>query len=61
MSAPEITRRNLLKSVALGAAGATLNPGALQRIAVMSGGKVAYLTEGANADRTTIGRHMAGH
>ncbi|MGO9420888.1 ABC transporter ATP-binding protein [Roseiarcus sp.] len=31
------------------------------RIAVMSGGKVAYLTDGANADRTTIGRHMAGH
>ncbi len=31
------------------------------RIAVMSGGKVAYLTEGAGADRTTIGRHMAGH
>jgi general nucleoside transport system ATP-binding protein len=31
------------------------------RIAVMSGGKVAYLTEAASADRTTIGRHMAGH
>ena len=31
------------------------------RIAVMSGGKVAYLTEAANADRTTIGRYMAGH
>jgi general nucleoside transport system ATP-binding protein len=31
------------------------------RIAVMSGGKVAYLTEGAAADRTTIGRYMAGH
>ncbi len=31
------------------------------RIAVMSGGKVAYLTEAAGADRTTIGRHMAGH
>jgi simple sugar transport system ATP-binding protein len=31
------------------------------RIAVMSGGKVAYLTAGAGADRTTIGRHMAGH
>ena len=31
------------------------------RIAVMSGGKVAYLTAGANADRTTIGRYMAGH
>ncbi len=31
------------------------------RIAVMSGGKIAYMTEGANADRTTIGRHMAGH
>ncbi len=30
------------------------------RIAVMSGGKVAYLTEAAGADRTTIGRHMAG-
>jgi general nucleoside transport system ATP-binding protein len=31
------------------------------RIAVMSGGKVAYLTESSGADRTTIGRHMAGH
>ena len=31
------------------------------RIAVMSGGKVAYLTDAADADRTTIGRHMAGH
>ncbi len=31
------------------------------RIAVMSGGKVAYLNDAANADRTTIGRHMAGH
>ena len=31
------------------------------RIAVMSGGKIAYVTDGANADRTTIGRHMAGH
>ena len=31
------------------------------RIAVMSGGKVTYLTEAATADRTTIGRHMAGH
>jgi simple sugar transport system ATP-binding protein len=31
------------------------------RIAVMSGGKVAYLTDAAGADRTTIGRHMAGH
>jgi general nucleoside transport system ATP-binding protein len=31
------------------------------RVAVMSGGKVAYLTEAAGADRTTIGRHMAGH
>ena len=31
------------------------------RIAVMSGGKVAYLTDAAQADRTTIGRHMAGH
>ena len=30
------------------------------RIAVMSGGKVAYLTDAANADRTTIGRYMAG-
>jgi hypothetical protein len=27
----------------------------------MSGGKVAYLTPGAGADRTTIGRYMAGH
>ncbi len=31
------------------------------RIAVMSGGKIAYMTDGATADRTTIGRHMAGH
>jgi general nucleoside transport system ATP-binding protein len=31
------------------------------RIAVTSGGKVAYLTEVAGADRTTIGRCMAGH
>src|SRR5580698_6976206 len=31
------------------------------RIAVMSGGKVAYLTPAAGADRTTIGRYMAGH
>ena len=31
------------------------------RIAVMSGGKVAYLTVAAGADRTTIGRYMAGH
>ena len=31
------------------------------RIAVMSGGKVAYLTQAAGADRTTIGRYMAGH
>jgi hypothetical protein len=27
----------------------------------MSGGHVAYETPAANADRTTIGRHMAGH
>jgi hypothetical protein len=27
----------------------------------MSGGKVTYLTDAATADRTTIGRHMAGH
>jgi general nucleoside transport system ATP-binding protein len=31
------------------------------RIAVMSGGKVTYLIDAAGADRTTIGRHMAGH
>jgi general nucleoside transport system ATP-binding protein len=31
------------------------------RVAVMSGGKVAYVTDAAGADRTTIGRHMAGH
>jgi simple sugar transport system ATP-binding protein len=31
------------------------------RIAVMSGGKVAFLTPAAGADRTTIGRYMAGH
>jgi hypothetical protein len=27
----------------------------------MSGGKIAYITDAASADRTTIGRHMAGH
>jgi simple sugar transport system ATP-binding protein len=31
------------------------------RIAVISEGKVAFMTDGAGADRTTIGRHMAGH
>ena len=31
------------------------------RIAVMSGGKVTYVVDAATADRTTIGRHMAGH
>ncbi len=31
------------------------------RIAVMSGGKIAYVTDAAGADRTTIGRRMAGH
>jgi len=31
------------------------------RIAVMSEGRVAYLTEGTGADRATIGSHMAGH
>jgi ABC-type uncharacterized transport system ATPase subunit len=31
------------------------------RIAVMSEGRIAYLTDAAGADRTTIGRHMAGH
>jgi general nucleoside transport system ATP-binding protein len=31
------------------------------RIAVMSGGHVSYETPAAGADRTTIGRHMAGH
>ncbi len=31
------------------------------RVAVISEGKVAYLTEAAGADRTTIGRYMAGH
>ena len=31
------------------------------RIAVMSGGRVSYLTSAADADRTTIGRYMAGH
>ena len=61
MSTPEFTRRNLLKPVAAGAAGARINLGVLCRIAVVSGGKVAYLTEGAKADRTTIGRHIAGH
>jgi general nucleoside transport system ATP-binding protein len=31
------------------------------RIAVVSSGKVTYVTDAASADRTTIGRHMAGH
>ena len=31
------------------------------RIAVMSEGKIAYLTDAAGADRATIGRYMAGH
>ena len=31
------------------------------RVAVISEGKVAYLTDAAGADRTTIGRYMAGH
>ena len=31
------------------------------RVAVMSGGKITYFTDAAAADRTTIGRHMAGH
>ena len=31
------------------------------RIAVMSGGHVTYETRAEGADRTTIGRHMAGH
>ncbi len=31
------------------------------RIAVMSEGKVVYTIDAAAADRTTIGRHMAGH
>jgi simple sugar transport system ATP-binding protein len=31
------------------------------RIAVMSGGTITYITDAAGADRTTIGHHMAGH
>ena len=31
------------------------------RVAVMSEGKIAYVAEAAGVDRTTIGRHMAGH
>ncbi len=31
------------------------------RIAVMSAGKVAYVADAASAERTTIGRAMAGH
>ena len=31
------------------------------RVAVISEGKVAYTTDAADADRTTIGRYMAGH
>jgi len=31
------------------------------RVAVISEGKVAYTTDAAGADRTTIGRYMAGH
>ena len=31
------------------------------RIAVMSGGKIDYIVPRAEADRTSIGRAMAGH
>ena len=31
------------------------------RIAVMSEGRITYVTDAARADRTTIGHHMAGH
>jgi simple sugar transport system ATP-binding protein len=31
------------------------------RILVMSGGRLAYETTAEAADRTEIGRHMAGH
>jgi ABC-type uncharacterized transport system ATPase subunit len=31
------------------------------RIAVMSEGQVAFLTDGPGADRSEIGRYMAGH
>jgi hypothetical protein len=39
MSTPEFTRRNLLKPVAAGAAGARINLGVLCRIAVVSGAR----------------------
>jgi general nucleoside transport system ATP-binding protein len=31
------------------------------RIAVMSGGRIDYIVPAADADRTSIGRAMAGH
>jgi simple sugar transport system ATP-binding protein len=31
------------------------------RVAVMSEGKISYVAPTAETDRTTIGRHMAGH
>ena len=31
------------------------------RVAVMSEGKIAYVSPVGETDRTTIGRHMAGH
>ncbi len=31
------------------------------RVAVMSGGRIAYLSPVADTDRNTIGQHMAGH
>ena len=31
------------------------------RVAVMSGGKIPYVAPIGETDRTTIGRHMAGH
>jgi basic membrane protein A and related proteins len=50
MSAPEFTRRNLLKSIALGAAGATLNLGALQRALAAGDLTVGIVYVGARDD-----------
>ena len=50
MSAPEFTRRNLLKSATLGAAGATLNLGALQRALAAGDLTVGIVYVGARDD-----------
>ena len=50
MSATEFTRRNLLKSAALGAAGATLNLGAIQRVFAAADLTVGVVYVGARDD-----------